>query len=199
MKQFSVLFLATMVAFTGCGSTNTQPTVPVNTPITTPVATVLPQSDPNAARNAAVIQIATSQALALGLNVYANEGHAAEATMIAQRIKDLVTSSALPYLNGTSGASSSAVNGFLNGQFVTLPSEAQSLISLAATLLDSYLPAPSANTVLNDDQLRYVKAFFNGLNDGAAQVIANPPAAPLVAKPKAVQAKSTAAWFNTTK
>lgn len=197
MKSVSILILlVALTATSGCGTSGTTPTTPVTTPTTT---TVVTQSDPNAVRNASVIQIATAQAVALGLNVYANEGHAAEALLIAQKMKELVSTSALPYLNGTSGASSSAVNAFLNGQFVTLPDEAQSLIALAATLLDSYLPAPSANAVLDADQLLYVKAFFNGLNDGASQIVSNPPVAPAVAKPKSVQAKSTAAWFNTNK
>lgn len=194
----------------GCGSSTppatTEPvtSVPVTTtPVTTtpPVTTTTPVfvPDPNAARNAAIIQTATAQAVALGLNVYAGEGHAADAMTIATKMKEIVSTTALPYLSGTQGASSSAINGFLNGQFVTLPSEAQSILSLAAVLLDTYLPAPSANALLDADQLSYVRAFFQGLNDGSAQYIANPPAATATVKAVTVREKSTAAWFNPNK
>ncbi len=183
----NITSLALILCLCGCshsGSNSTPPTTTV---------------DDNAARNAQIIRIATTQAVSLGLNVYANEGHRVDALMIAQKIQDIVSSSALPYLNGTSGATSAAVNGFLNGQFVGLPDEAQSFISLAAMILDSYLPAPSATAVLDANQLLYIKAFFNGLNDGAAQFSANPPAERAVPMARAVRARSTASWFNTAK
>lgn len=191
--------LAFVILLTGCGTASAPTTT---TPATTASTTTV---DPTAARNASIIQIATAQAVALGLNVYANEGNQAEAVDIANKIKELVSATALPYLNGTTGATSAAINGFMNGQFVTLPSEAQSFISLAAALLDNYLPAPSATTVLNADQLTYIKAFFQGLNDGATQFLVNPPTAPATvtpAKPAAVKKdvmRSTAMWFNSSK
>lgn len=198
MKKLASLFL--LVCLFGCGSTPQAPVPPVSTTPTTPVPTT-PEApvfvpDPNAARNASIIQTATTQAVALGLSVYANEGHAADALTIATKMKELVGTTALPYLNGTSGATSAAVNGFLNGQFVSLPSEAQSIASLAAILLDTYLPAPTANAVLDADQLSYIKAFFQGLNDGAAQYIANPAAIPKSALKRGTGA---GAWFNPTK
>ncbi len=191
MKQ-SIAVLCLVVALSGCHN-------PFHSPA--PVSTVpgTTTSDPNAARNAQIIQVATAQAVALGLNVYANEGHRDEALVIATKIKEMVGSSALAYLNGTTGASSAAVNTFMNSQFVNLPGEAQSFISLAATLLDTYLPAPSANSVIDADQLSYIKAFFQGLSDGATQFAANPPAVKAVPNAKAVRQKSVAAWFNTAK
>lgn len=191
MKLASLTLVLLLV---GCGNTGPVSTTPTTAgPVTT---TIVVTADPNAARNASVIQIATAQAVALGLNVYSNEGHSADALLIATKIKELITTGALPYLNGTSGASSAAVNTFINGQFVTLPSEAQSFISLAAVLLDQYLPAPSANSVLDSDQLLYIKAFMQGLSDGAAQFSADPPAAPATPKAAVPRAISKAAWFN---
>ena len=117
----------------------------------------------------------------------------------AAKIKTLVTGSALPYLNGSSSATSAAINGFISSQLVTLPGEAQSLISLAAVVLDNYIPAPSASTVLSVDQLAYVKAFFDGLNDGASNfATASLSTVATPAKP-AARAVSNAAWFNVTK
>ena len=195
MKHVSIFILiAALCAAPGCGNKTGS-----DAPVTTVPTTTTINTDPNAARNASIIRIATAQAVQLGLNVYSNEGHKTEALLIAEKIKTLIGSGALPWLNGNSGASSAAVNTFMNGQFVTLPSEAQDLISLAASLLDSYLPAPSANAVLDSNQLLYVQAFFNGLTEGATQFAGDPPAAPAVPKARSIRARSTAAWFNTQK
>lgn len=188
-KAFVVPALAILLCLgiTGCG----------NTPVTGTAPTV--SVDQNAARNAQAIQFATSQSVTLALSVYAAEGHGPEALDIATKIKGLVTATALPYLDGASGASSAAVNGFIGSQFVTLPAQAQGFISLAAAVLDTYLPAPSANAVMDATQLLYVKAFFNGLNDGASQFSLNSPNA-VPAKPAAGAKDVTpGAWFNVVK
>ncbi len=181
--------LVLLFALAGCSHT-----APSTNP---PIASNPPTSDPNAARNAQIIQTATTQAVSLGLTIYANEGHRADALIIANKISQMVGATALPYLNGTSGVSSAAVNGFLTGQFVNLPPEAQSIASLAAIILDTYLPAPSANSVLDADQLSYIKASFQGLNDGAAQFSAHPPAERAVPKAYTPREVSRALWFNT--
>ncbi len=185
MKSLATLTL--VLALVGCGGSSTPPGTP---PVT---------NTDQAARNAEIIRVATAQAVALGLNVYAGQGHNADAMVVAQKVKDLVATTALPYLTGASGATSAAVNGFLNGQFVNLPSIAQDFISLSAMVLDHYLPAPSADSILDATQLSYITAFFNGLNDGATQFIANPPAVKPVPSPKIEHPRSTAAWFNVSK
>ncbi len=159
MKKLAiVLCLILACAAPGCK----KPTAPTTPPTST---------DPSIATNAEIIHLATSEALSIGLNVYARS-HPAEAAAIATKIKEIASTNALAYLNGTSGASSAAVNGFLNSQFVTLPPEATQLIALAAALLDAYLPAPTADTILSAAQYSYLKAFVQGLSDGSAQFLA---------------------------
>ncbi len=160
------LCLALSIAATGCGKPASNQPIPGIGSTTPPAA-----PDPAVARNAEIIHLATSESVSIGLSVYA-KSHPAEAANIATKIKEISGTTALAYLNGSSGASSAAVNGFLNSQFVALPPDATQLIALAAALLDQFLPAPDAATFLTDAQFTYLKAFFQGLNDGAAQYLA---------------------------
>ncbi len=160
MKSIQIATVC-LITLTGCGSK--PPAPPTEGTTTTPDATVV--------RNAELIHLATTEALAIGLSVY-SKSHPGEAADIASKIREITSTTALAYLNGTSGASAAAVNGFLNSQFVTLPPDAVNSIALAAALLDSYLPAPSASTILSEAQLSYIKAFVQGLNDGSVQFLA---------------------------
>ncbi len=185
----SIVLIFTLTGLVGCGH---------NPPSENPPTASNPSQ--NVARNAQIIRTATAQAVSLGLTIYANQDRRAEALIVANKISGMVEFTALPYINGTSGVSSAAANGFLTGQFVDLPSEVQSIISLAAIILDTYLPAPSADTVLSAEQLSYVRAFFQGLNDGSEQFSAKPPAqraAPGLLERAAPASKP--AWFNTDK
>jgi len=159
----NVMALALVIVLAGCGDGGG---------ITTPGTTT---SEPVVDRNSRVIKVATTQAVALGLRVYANGGHQKDAPIIALKIKEIIRASITPYLNSTSGASTAAVNGFLSGQFVSLPDQVKELIALAASMLDAYLPVPTADAVLNPEHLSYIKSFFAGLNDGCEQFLLNPP------------------------
>lgn len=166
MKVFTRVCLALMVlSLLGCGGGTPPVVIPPNPP---PVNT-----DPNPPPNQntlALIQSATSATVSAGLAFYAKD-HPDEAAKIAKEIKDIVDTVVMPYLNGsTTGISSAAINAILTNNFAGLPQIAKDLITLAATLLDSYLPAPDPGTFLSDAQVAYVKAFFNGLSTGAGTV-----------------------------
>lgn len=190
MKNF-VLTAALVLALSpilGCGKP-----LPPPAPGTTPSTSAAP--DPTAS-NAALIRAATAESLTVGLSFYAGQGHDKEAAIIAAQIKDFSNATALAYLNGTSGATTAAVNGFLGAQIVSLPPDAANLIHLAATVLDALpeMSAPTVTTVLSPAQLSYLTAFFQGLSDGSTQYLAGiQPSAAAKAKD---QPKAVGAWFN---
>ena len=142
-------------------------------------------------RNSNLIQLSTTEAISLGLSLY-GKSQPQLAQMIATKLQEISSTTALAYLDGQSGASSAAVNGFLNAQFVDLPPEVKSIIALAASLLDAYLPAPTATTILSPTQYTYLRAFFQGLTDGSAQFLGGIVPANL----KAIQHRHTGKWFS---
>lgn len=135
---------------------------------------------------ASLINIGTSSAVNLGLEQWSKKD-AGIAKTTANDIHSVVSEVVLPYLNNNTGLSSAAINTLLKDKIVNLPNmpmDVQNAIVLAATLLDSYLPAPSATTYLNPDQISYIKAFLTGLDSGCQQYLAGipPPPAPKLNK-----------------
>ncbi len=183
--------LLSLIFIFGCGSggTTTTPTT------TTPVSTVLSATDVTATANK--IQLVTQTTIGFGLTVLGGKD-AAEAKLIATQIQTIVSGSILPYLNGSQGVSTAVIDTALKENFVNLPVGAQSMISLAAALLDQYLPAPGANTFLTPQELAYAKAFFQGLSDGAGQYLGN-KAAPSVELSKVNLPQAPGNWLNFSK
>ena len=194
----TVLTLGVSLSFTACKRKQPSTGTADTTQSTTATTALLPfVSDSNAPRNALIIKTATTQSISLGLGLLTTAKQKSEVDLIAGKVNQVVSSSILPYLNGTSGATSAGVNGFVNGQFVDLPAEARTLISLAAMLLDQYLPAPSADSVMNPDQLLYVKAFFQGVVDGTSRFSSSARVViPHQEGVKDVPYKPTGKWFN---
>ncbi len=187
MKKYMPCFVLALILemSIGCGHSPTPPIISNSTGQTDTVA-----------KNAQLIRLAASQSVALGLSAYASDGHQAEAVAIATKMRAIVTSSALPYFAGATGAPSAMINAFINGQFVELPGIAQSVIGFAASILDSYVPAPAAGAYLSADQVTYIKAFFQGLDDGAVQFLASPLPATKAMSKDAPVAIPNGKWFN---
>lgn len=148
-----------VLSFTGCG-TPTPPPVPTDPGTTT-------GANPT---TVALIQSATAKTVSVGLAFYATK-NAEEAKKVAAQIQSIVATTVLPYLNGATGLSSSVVDAVLKQNFINLPGLAKDVIALAATLLDSYIPAPS-EVLMSAANVAYMKAFFNGLNQGCADFLA---------------------------
>ncbi len=165
-----------------CKLTTPTPGTPPSTNTAPDAATI--------AKNSDLIRLSTTEAISLGLSLYA-KNNPQLAGVIATKMQGIDTA-LLAYLNGQSGASSAAVNGFLNGQFVDMPPEIKNIIALAASLLDAYLPAPAADTLLGPAQYAYLKAFTQGLTDGSAQYLGG------IAPPntKALSHKKAGKWLN---
>lgn len=149
-RHFITLLAAGAVALPGCAKpSNTQPVVSTETDIT----------------------IGTESAVLVGLTALsvANPGLA---RIVATALSAVANGAALPYLHGTEGAvgavSSAAINSALAAQCVSLPAEAQVLVTIAAGVLDEYLPIPGAATYLSPAHVAYLEDFFKGISNGCA-------------------------------
>jgi hypothetical protein len=111
------------------------------------------------------VQIASSRGSQEGLKAWAKkkpEAAKEAADALAKNLDDI-----LAYLNGGTLGSSEAVDTFINSSlFNNVPDEVKTAVLAASAVLDLYLPVPSADTALNQDQLDYIKAFVTGLKQG---------------------------------
>lgn len=119
----------------------------------------------------ALIHNGASAASIVGLTAYGKK-HQEDAAMVAKIVKTIVENDVLPYLNDNAmQISSDALNILLSQKFNSLSPEIKAFISVAAGVLDAYLPVPKVGTLLNVDQVCYLKAFFTGLDEGTAAFI----------------------------
>lgn len=154
-RVIPILFLV----LSACGSSTPNPA-----PTPVPVGT-------DTANTAAKITQYTSEAVAVGLSFYGNT-NAAQAKAVATQIQAIVTNTILPYLNGNQNVTSLAIDAFLKENLVNLPAIIQAAITTGATILDHYIQAPSATTYLSPTEYAYVRAFAQGLSNGAGQFLA---------------------------
>lgn len=185
MKKF-LLCAVLLLSFTP----SCKHTTPAPTPPSTGTPPVVVTDPATIAKNSDLIRLSTTEAISLGLSLYA-KSNPQLAGVIATKMQG-IDAALLAYLNGSSGASAAAVNAFLNGQFVDLPPEIRNIIALAASLLDNYLPAPSADALLGAAQYAYIKAFVQGLTDGSAQFLGGVTPK----NTKALTHKKAGKWLN---
>lgn len=179
MKQLfvSLILVASVLDLSGCSK-----------PSTTPPST----------NTESVILISSESATLVGLTAL-SVANPTLAQTVAASLKGICDGGALPYLNGTGGAaqaiSSATINTFLSQQFSSMPQEAQTFVTIAASALDEYLPAPSATTYLSTSEIAYIKDFFTGISNGCSGFIGGKTAvAPKNSHPRTVGG----AWFNLT-
>jgi len=122
------------------------------------------KSDPANTRLA--LSMAGKEGALLGLKQWAKKD-APAATECAVALRENITKSLLPYLDGGKLPSSSEIQAAINSTlFKKVPDEVKDTILTASLILDSFLPVPGADTYLNADQVGYLKAFLTGLSDG---------------------------------
>lgn len=114
-----------------------------------------------------VVTLGAKKGVELGFSKWAvKDAKAAKeaATLLASDLNDNI----IPYLNGKAAFSSQAeIDTFLQSSVTgKLPAEAKDAIEATFAVLDLYVAVPDASN-LKADYLDYVKAFANGLKDGA--------------------------------
>ncbi len=167
--QKSVLSLALLLSLSiftpGCG--NSTPSAPSTNPGTT-TASGPTQDQINA--NCTEIAMLTSNSINIALSGYAAADPVA-AKAVAAQIQTIVLGTLIPYLKGSGHTESDAINALLKQNFVTLPGIVASGISVAASILDHYLPVPGPNTFLSTAEVQYVTCFVQSVSDGAGLFI----------------------------
>ena len=109
------------------------------------------------------------------------------ATQLVKNIDEVV----IPYLDNNQGIAGSVLEAFIQQKMVQgLPADVQNLISSAAVVLDAYLPAPSPDKYLKAWQLAYLKAFLQGVSQGASGY-----ATATVDRDLVLYRKERGAWF----
>ncbi len=112
-----------------------------------------------------LVELGASRGSLEGLKAWAkkNPDAAAEAaTALASNLENV-----LEYLNGGTFGSSEEVETLMSTSlFNNVPDDVKTAIMAASAVLDLYLPVPSAETSLNQDQIDYLKAFAKGLKRG---------------------------------
>ncbi len=153
----------TLLVFIGCSSGN-------GTPAQSGTGTVAPAPAPNVNKPFIVAAVTSGAEIATnqGLRALAKT-NAPAAAETAQALRVSINTTLLPYLQGNPLASSAVIHDLLNSSLFTNVNPAiRNAIAVAGSLLDAYLPAPSATSYLSDDQRDYVVAFLNGIQKGCA-------------------------------
>ena len=146
-RIFSILGFATIpFLFSGCGS-----------------STVIEHNQDTINK---IVNIAAYNGAYQGLKLWAKKDNAAAleaATALSKNLKDEI----IPYVNGGDLHTSAEIDEFINSSlFKNLPDDIKDTIVAAASILDAYLPVPSADK-LKPEYLAYLKSFLTGLQSGA--------------------------------
>lgn len=202
MKTVNLLAIfVVLLAMTSCGKSPDPAPVNGTTPSTTATSTTTPAAPtaPTAAeiaQNCTDITLITQNGISLALSGIASS-NPADAKTAATQIQTIVNGTILPLLTGSGGIPSSVVNTLLKENFVTLPSTATNIVSIAAGILDQYIQAPATDTFLTAAEISYANAFFTAMSNGAGMYLASAPVvapatAPIKAKPVATKPTTTA-------
>lgn len=128
-----------------------------------------------------IIKITTSEGVNFGLSQVAkadNGKNRDQIVAVATHVRGIISDTVIPYLDGNGNVSSAVVNSILKEQLFadSVPAEVQQFITLAASILDLYVPVPDVNTALTVAQKAYVRSFFVGLISGCDSFLTNQPA-----------------------
>jgi len=105
-----------------------------------------------------VIALAAYNGTFQGLRLWAKK-HPVEATEAATALSRNLKDEVIPYLNGAELKPSAEIEEFLaSSLFKNVPEDIKNLILVVASVLDEYLPIPSASK-LKPEQLQYLKTF----------------------------------------
>jgi len=105
-----------------------------------------------------VIALAAYNGTFQGLKLWAKK-HPAEATEAATALSRNLKDEIIPYLNGAELKPSAEIDEFINSSlFKNVPESIRNFVQVAASVLDEYLPIPSASK-LKPEQLQYLKTF----------------------------------------
>jgi len=119
-------------------------------------------------KTAQLINMGTSSATAIGLVAVPDK---AEADKVAVLIKEILSTSVLPILNGDEAGITAGLQKILTLDMFNDPklAKAKLILETAIPLLKTQLPADlldKATGKIRADVVAYVKAFFNGVNEG---------------------------------
>jgi len=119
-------------------------------------------------KNSDKIRAGTQKAVAYGMKQWAIKNPELAKQVATQLVKN-IDEVVMPYLDNSQGVASSVLEAFIQQKMTKdLPADVQNLISMAAAVLDAYLPAPAPDKYLKAWQLGYLKAFLQGVSQGAA-------------------------------
>ena len=105
-----------------------------------------------------VIALASYNGTYQGLRLWAKK-HPAEANEAATALSRNLRDEIIPYLNGAELKPSAEINEFIQSSlFKNVPEDIKNVVIVVATVLDEYLPIPSAQK-LKPEQLGYIKIF----------------------------------------
>jgi hypothetical protein len=175
MKRLSfclALGVFALVAFTGCPGSKYDPT---------PEKIV---------SNSNKIREGTKKAVAYGMKQWAIKNPELAKQVATQLVKN-IDEVVIPYLDNSQGIAGSVLEAFIQQKMVQgLPADVQNLISSAAVVLDAYLPAPAPDKYLKAWQLGYLKAFLQGVSQGASGY-----ASAELTRDMVLYQKTRGAWF----
>ncbi len=112
-----------------------------------------------------LVEVGASRGSLEGLKAWAKKNP--DAAKEAATALSLNLENFLEYLNGGHLGTSEEVESLMSSSlFNNIPDEVKTAILAASAVLDLYMPIPSAETSLNEDQVDYLKAFVKGLKKG---------------------------------
>jgi hypothetical protein len=128
-----------------------------------------PVTEETAIKRGNKIQDVTCIAVNYGLVQLAKKDKAL-ADKTAAETRKYIQELVLPFLTNQEGISTLIVHQALEQKLLDqFSDDVRELISLAAVVLDQYIPAPAPDKYLSKEHVIYLTAFFKGLDEGCAK------------------------------